>query len=63
MERNRFIKGHMDIIASPNRETRANLTGNAGMTVGGSGDVLAGFVTSLIAQHARPYEACKCSAF
>ena len=58
-----LLKGHMDIIASPNRETRANLTGNAGMTVGGSGDVLAGFVTSLIAQHARPYEACKCSAF
>ena len=58
-----LLKGHTDIIASPNRETRTNLTGNAGMTVGGSGDVLAGFVTSLIAQHARPYEACKCSAF
>lgn len=58
-----LLKGHTDIIASPNRETRANLTGNAGMTVGGSGDVLAGFVTSLIAQHARPYEACISAAF
>lgn len=58
-----LLKGHTDIMASPNRETRANITGNAGMTVGGSGDVLAGFVASLIAQHAKPYEACISAAF
>lgn len=58
-----LLKGHTDIIASPNCETRVNTTGNAGMTVGGSGDVLAGFVASLIAQHAKPYSACISAAF
>lgn len=58
-----LLKGHRDIIASPDKEARVNETGNAGMTVGGSGDVLAGFTTSLIAQHIASYEACQCSAF
>lgn len=52
-----------DLIAAPNRPVCVNGTGNAGMTVGGSGDVLAGFVSSLIAQGAVPYDACKCAAF
>lgn len=58
-----LLKGHTDIIASPDKEARVNETGNAGMTVGGSGDVLAGFTASLIAQHATAYSACQCSAF
>lgn len=58
-----LLKGHRDIIASPDKEARVNETGNAGMTVGGSGDVLAGFTASLIAQHVQPYDACVCSAF
>lgn len=58
-----LLKGHKDIIASPDKETRVNETGNAGMTVGGSGDVLAGFTASLITQHTQPYDACICSAF
>ena len=58
-----LLKGNKDIIASPARPTRINETGNAGMTVGGSGDVLAGFTASLMAQHLEPYDACICSAF
>lgn len=52
-----------DIVASPDQTTKINKTGNPGMTVGGSGDVLAGAVASLIAQHSLPYEACQCAAF
>lgn len=58
-----LLKSPRDVIAAPNQPTRTNETGNAGMTVGGSGDVLAGFVTSLIAQHIPSYDACKCAAF
>lgn len=58
-----LLKGPRDIIASPHQPTRVNDTGNAGMTVGGSGDVLAGLTASLIAQHIAPYDACQCSAF
>lgn len=58
-----LLKSPRDVIASPQCPTRVNETGNAGMTVGGSGDVLAGFVASLIAQHISPYDACKCAAF
>lgn len=58
-----LLKSPHDIIASPFHETRVNESGNAGMTVGGSGDVLAGSVASLIAQHVPAYEACLCAAF
>lgn len=58
-----LLKGPHDVIASPGKQTRINITGNAGMTVGGSGDVLAGFVASFIAQHADPYDACQFAAF
>jgi NAD(P)H-hydrate epimerase len=58
-----LMKGPRDIVASPHETTRVNTTGNAGMTVGGSGDILAGLTASLIAQHISPYEACQCAAF
>ncbi|MEK9133044.1 MAG: NAD(P)H-hydrate dehydratase [Patescibacteria group bacterium] len=58
-----LLKNPHDIIAAPGKPTRTNETGNAGMTVGGSGDVLAGFTASLIAQHCAPYDACQCAAF
>lgn len=58
-----LLKKPHDIIVSPGRQTRLNETGNAGMTVGGSGDVLSGCVASLIAQGIAPYEACLCAAY
>lgn len=58
-----LLKGRMSVVASPGQPTRVNETGNAGMTVGGSGDVLAGFTASLLAQRCTPYEACQCAAF
>lgn len=58
-----LLKKPQDVIASPGQLLRFNQTGNAGMTVGGSGDVLSGCVASFIAQHIAPYEACMCAAF
>lgn len=59
---NILLKGPEDLIASEDGEVVKNGTGNAGMTVGGSGDVLSGFVTSLIAQGATPFAACQVAA-
>ncbi|MDP2749721.1 MAG: NAD(P)H-hydrate dehydratase [Nanoarchaeota archaeon] len=44
-----LLKGRIDIIASK-QNTLFNQTGNEGMTVGGTGDVLAGIAASLVAQ-------------
>lgn len=60
---NILLKGPQDLMASEDGEVTANNTGNAGMTVGGSGDVLSGLITSLIAQGAAPYHACQIGAF
>lgn len=40
-----------------------NLTGNPGMAVGGSGDVLAGIILSLLGQGVSPQEAAACGAY
>ncbi len=44
------LKGHRTITATPHGELFVNTTGNPGMAKGGSGDVLAGIITSLIGQ-------------
>jgi NAD(P)H-hydrate epimerase len=63
MQINVLLKSPTDVIASPQGEVALNKTGNAGLTVGGSGDVLAGVIASLIAQKATPFDACKIAAF
>ena len=45
-----LLKGAIDVI-SDGEDVRTNHTGNAGMTVGGTGDVLAGVVGALLAMH------------
>ncbi len=60
---NILLKGPIDIIAGEDGRVEENQTGNAGMTVGGSGDVLSGLVAGLIGQGLTPYDACACGAF
>ena len=57
-----LLKGHVDII-SDGRYTRYNRTGNPGMTVGGTGDVLSGIVAAYMAQGVNPFEAAVAGAF
>lgn len=50
------LKGHETLITDGENCYR-NTTGNAGMAVGGSGDVLAGIIVSLLGQGLAPLEA------
>lgn len=57
------LKGADTIITSPEGEILFNLTGNPGMSTGGSGDVLAGIIVSLLAQGLTPLDAAKYGVF
>ncbi|MBQ8769109.1 MAG: NAD(P)H-hydrate dehydratase [Oscillospiraceae bacterium] len=57
-----LLKGHNTVITDGNR-TYINPTGNPGMAVGGSGDVLAGIIVSLIGQGIDPLKAAACGAW
>jgi NAD(P)H-hydrate epimerase len=51
------LKGHHTLIATAEGEVWFNTTGNAGMATGGSGDVLTGIITGLLAQGYIPKDA------
>ncbi len=57
-----LLKGNVDII-SDGRRFKLNFTGNPGMTVGGTGDVLSGIVGAFLAQQVNPFEAAVAGAF
>ncbi|MEX2688993.1 MAG: NAD(P)H-hydrate dehydratase [Candidatus Njordarchaeum guaymaensis] len=56
------LKGHIDVI-SDGEAIRYNATGNPGMTVGGTGDVLSGIIGALVAQCKNPFLASCAGAF
>ncbi|WP_419868127.1 NAD(P)H-hydrate dehydratase [Chryseobacterium sp. CT-SW4] len=51
------LKDHHTQVVTPQGEVYYNVTGNSGMAKGGSGDVLTGMITSLLAQGYSPEEA------
>jgi len=57
------LKDAKTIIGHPNGEIYINTTGNPGMSVAGSGDVLTGIISGLIAQNMDPYKAAVLGVF
>lgn len=57
-----LLKGHRTCITD-GQTGYINETGNPGMAVGGSGDILAGMIVSLLGQGLEPLEAAACAAW
>lgn len=57
-----LLKGHRTCITDGNIGY-LNRTGNSGMAVGGSGDVLAGMIAGLLGQGIKPLKAAACAAW
>ncbi len=57
-----LLKGHTDVV-SDGKRVKYNFTGNPGMTVGGTGDVLSGIVAAFLAQGVDAFEAAVAGAF
>jgi len=57
-----LLKGPVDIVSDGAR-LKFNYTGNPGMTVGGTGDVLCGVTAGLIAKGMSPFDAARLAAF
>ncbi len=55
---NIVLKGANTVVCSPLGNCYFNTTGNQGMATGGSGDVLTGLITGLLAQGYNATEAC-----
>ena len=57
-----LLKGHETVITD-GHDAYINRTGNPGMAVGGSGDVLSGMIVSLLGQGIPPLVASACAAW
>jgi hydroxyethylthiazole kinase-like uncharacterized protein yjeF len=57
------LKGHRTIIAGPEGRSFVNLTGNAGMATGGTGDLLTGMIAAWVAQLLDAEAACKLAVY
>ena len=53
------LKGSPTVVADPDGRAALNLSGNPGLAVGGSGDVLTGLLGALLAQGVAPALACR----
>ena len=57
------LKNAATVIASPDGRVRYNTAGNAGLAKGGSGDVLCGIITAMLAQGLEPFDAASVGCF
>ncbi len=57
-----LLKGRVDVVSDGAR-VKFNYTGNPGMTVGGTGDVLCGAVGGLLSKGMEPFDAARLAAF
>jgi NAD(P)H-hydrate epimerase len=58
-----LVKGQNSFLSTPRGHGYFNSTGNPGMAKAGTGDVLTGMLTGLLAQRYSMEEACRISAF
>ena len=54
-----ILKGHYSALCTPDGKVIFNSTGNSGMATAGTGDVLTGIITGLLAQGYHQREACQ----
>ena len=54
-----ILKGHYSALCLPNGDVEFNSTGNSGMATAGSGDVLTGIITALLARGYQQADACR----
>ena len=54
-----ILKGHYSALCLPNGHIEFNSTGNSGMATAGSGDVLTGIITGLLARKYKQADACR----
>ncbi len=54
-----ILKGHYSALCSPDGNVVFNKTGNSGMATAGSGDVLTGIITGLLARGYNQMSACR----
>lgn len=57
-----LLKGNVDVVTDGSR-FKLNMTGNPGMTVGGTGDVLTGILATVLHRVNNPLEAAAIAAF
>lgn len=58
-----ILKGHYTAICLPSGNVVFNPTGNSGMATAGSGDVLTGIITGLLARGCSQEEACRLGVY
>jgi len=56
------LKGHRTLVVQPDGEAWVNMTGNPGMSTGGTGDILTGMAAAMIAQNPSDVALAVCAA-
>ena len=57
-----FLKGYIDVL-SDSKNSKQNKVHNEAMTVGGTGDVLAGIIGAMLSKNVEPFNAIRVAAF
>ncbi|MFC1498325.1 NAD(P)H-hydrate dehydratase [Verrucomicrobiota bacterium] len=57
------LKGARTVVVEKGQVPHINSTGNPGMASGGTGDVLSGLITGLIAQGLKPFDAARIAVY